>query len=164
MRADAQEELLHKNYNRLCMVHKQTMQENEEECTYLLDNHSPKRVSFVEAGAEDSSVWFIVSEIGVSLSLVVWAVLLFAEFTLIYTIKHHYVGEIYGVILSIMIVMALWCHLKAMFSDPGAVPKNAEPVPGDTDRSRIRCGRCQCYKPPLAHHGKQILCVYGGRQ
>lgn len=131
------------------------MQDNEEECTYLLDNHSPKRVTVVEAGSDHSPVWFIVSEIGVSLSLVVWAVLLFAEFTLIYTIEQNYIGAIHGVVLSILIVLALWCHLKTMFSDPGAVPKNAEPVPGDTDRSRIRCGRCRCYKPPLAHHGRK---------
>lgn len=63
-------------------------------------------------------------------------------------------------------VMAVVSHLKAMLSDPGAVPKNAEPLPGDSSRLKEAmaqgashrkrakgfCHRCMAYKPPRAHH------------
>ena len=60
--------------------------------------------------------------------------------------------------------LALTSHLRAMFADPGAVPKNAEPLPGDVSRLRDAlqysrklakrgwCHRCGAYKPPRAHH------------
>lgn len=62
--------------------------------------------------------------------------------------------------------LAMVSHLRAMLSDPGAVPKNAEPLVGDTQRLKEAmsqnashrkrakgwCHRCNAYKPPRAHH------------
>lgn len=135
---------------------------DDDESSYLLDNATPD-ITAKTPHFQNLEVWFIRSELGVSLSFVVWAILLFSEFTLTYAIKQGYVDTIHGVFISVLIVMALWCHLKTMVSDPGAVPKEAMPVLSDSDRSRIRCGRCQCYKPPLAHHGncfKSVVSVY----
>lgn len=50
---------------------------------------------------------------------------------------------------SFFTVMATVCHLRAMLSNPGAVPRNAKPVDGDFTR---HCGKCNNYKPPRAHH------------
>ena len=62
--------------------------------------------------------------------------------------------------------MASLSHLKAMLSDPGAVPRAAAPLARDEERARLAasaasgyrsrakgwCHRCASYKPPRAHH------------
>lgn len=37
-----------------------------------------------------------------------------------------------------------------MVTNPGAIPRNA--IPAESASKRRVCLRCQCYKPPLAHH------------
>lgn len=129
------------------------MDNTVEECTYLLDNVDPNLATKRLHDYKASKIWFIQSEVGVILSLFVWTVLLFSEFTIKFIAQHDYINSVHSYIVSILIVLALWCHLKTMISDPGAVPTDAMPIPSDFERSRIRCGKCQCYKPPLAHHG-----------
>ena len=73
-------------------------------------------------------------------------------------------------------LMAIISHLKAMMTDPGAVPPDAKPIidpeiesgnsvdingeangKGENPPSRSRvptrmCRRCKAFKPPRAHH------------
>ena len=63
-------------------------------------------------------------------------------------------------------LLASVSHLRAMLSDPGAVPKRATPLARDEERARLAasaasgyrtrakgwCHRCCSYKPPRAHH------------
>ena len=68
--------------------------------------------------------------------------------------------------LSGMINTSIFCtflflggfsHLRCMFTNPGAVPKDAMPLPQDVDKARMhgktprKCQRSGIYKPPRAH-------------
>ena len=61
-----------------------------------------------------------------------------------------------GIFLTFLFLGAL-SHLKCMFTDPGAVPKEAMPLPQDMDEARLhsrtprKCQRSGIYKPPRAH-------------
>ena len=58
-------------------------------------------------------------------------------------------------IFSLVVVLAQSSHLRAMMTDPGAVPPEALPVnfePGDASTRYRVCPHCNSYKPPRAHH------------
>jgi len=76
-------------------------------------------------------------------------------------------GIFHSIGFCLVAIMAIISHLKAMFTDPGAVPPDAEPVPDNLDRKnqtdrkdisppRMKpkrlCRRCNSYKPDRAHH------------
>ena len=69
-------------------------------------------------------------------------------------------GKFHMTAFTIVAVMAVYSHWKAMTTDPGAVPPDATPLPdpddGETGESMARgrrlCRRCHAYKPPRAHH------------
>lgn len=50
--------------------------------------------------------------------------------------------------------MALACHAKTTFTDPGSVPQSA--VPQEAMRhfklNHAMCSQCQTFKPPMSHH------------
>jgi hypothetical protein len=68
------------------------------------------------------------------------------------------IGKVHIVIFNSLILLAYWSHLRAMLTNPGAVPKDALPVDyyesggGHLQQSDNMCRRCQAYKPPRAHH------------
>mmetsp|Transcript_6071 Transcript_6071/g.18308 ORF Transcript_6071/g.18308 Transcript_6071/m.18308 type:complete len:327 (-) Transcript_6071:294-1274(-) len=75
-------------------------------------------------------------------------------------------AAVHATLFNAVGLLALTSHLRAMLSDPGAVPKNAEPLAGDAQRLKEAiaqgashrkrtkgwCHRCVSYKPPRAHH------------
>ena len=56
----------------------------------------------------------------------------------------------HAVILSLLLFMALWSHVKTMTTDPGAIPSDAQPFQHEVEAGATvtMCGRCNCYKPP----------------
>ena len=63
-------------------------------------------------------------------------------------------GMVHHIAFSSLIILAMWSHLKAMTSDPGAVPMGALPLEELPEGSYHRsCPRCDDnYKPRRAHH------------
>lgn len=50
--------------------------------------------------------------------------------------------------------LALVSQLKTMFTNPGAVPRHAQPLirASESGIPETICGRCDAYKPPRSHH------------
>jgi len=50
--------------------------------------------------------------------------------------------------------LALISQLKTMFTNPGAVPRHAQPLirASESGIPETICGRCDAYKPPRSHH------------
>jgi len=63
---------------------------------------------------------------------------------------------------NLLLFMASLSHYRTMTTDPGAVPRKAEPLPRDSNKfKRIgrplpKCRRTGVYKPPRAHFDRQI--------
>lgn len=99
--------------------------------------------------------WLNVEPCGMICCAITWSIVLYSD----YVISRHVIlpwmsisvsGVIHLTIFNTGAVMALYSHLKAMTTNPGAVPKDAQPlVPGGRRR---QCRRCHVYKPPRAHH------------
>lgn len=57
-----------------------------------------------------------------------------------------------AIIYTVLTVMAVWCHLKTMLSEPGVVPREALPLRDESEdgaaaANHTLCGRCESYKP-----------------
>lgn len=99
-------------------------------------------------------IWFVPSYAGILSVILVWVVFIFALVISTIVTREGIILIVHGYIISGLVFLALWSHLKTMLTNPGTIPANAQPASDDSHRGRIRCGKCKCYKPPQAHHGK----------
>lgn len=129
----------------------------QEEGSALLSEQRDHRESHQTTrlcGNDDSAlIWFNTTDLtGLICASIVILFLAYAAICIIYTTMEGTIDLINGVIIAVLIGMSLWCHLKTMMSDAGAVPKNAHPR--DRDLPPLICGRCNGFKPPHSHHDK----------
>ncbi len=75
-------------------------------------------------------------------------------------------GFFHLVAFNSVCILAMYCHYKAMTTDPGAVPKDALPLthdmeeqnyeqglnPQNVERFKKFCRKCRAFKPQRAHH------------
>jgi hypothetical protein len=96
-------------------------------------------------------------------ALITWTLLGFAWYAVNFAVLFPFMGDSYAgkvhvVCFNALIALSYWAHVKAMLTDPGAVPKEALPLDFYDDgaaqlkSSHPVCRKCQHYKPPRAHH------------
>ncbi len=81
------------------------------------------------------------------------AALAYGEFVVLWVV--FYTGTFVlpnAIIYTVLTVMAVWCHLKTMLSEPGVVPREALPLRDESEdgaaaANHTLCGRCESYKP-----------------
>ena len=111
---------------------------------------------------EDSLIWFNTRDTtGLVFFLIVWIIFLYIIIVLAFLVNYSFINRTNGLIALLIICLSFWSHVKTVFSDPGGVPKNAQPLSPSENTSltyihQVRCGKCDCYKPPKAHHGNTI--------
>eukprot|EP00536_Pseudo-nitzschia_multiseries_P011480 jgi/Psemu1/289705/fgenesh1_pg.394_\ len=94
-------------------------------------------------------------QVGTCMGSMVWILIIYSVLT-ISLLAHNQklpngVAMFYGTICA----LALACHAKTSFTDPGSIPQEAVPREELFRRGIIThamCSHCQTYKPPLSHH------------
>ncbi|XP_073534260.1 palmitoyltransferase ZDHHC3 isoform X2 [Phyllobates terribilis] len=107
-------------------------------------------------------VWFIKDGCGIACAIVTWFLVFYAEFVVIFVMlvpsKDLVYSTINGIIFNMLAFLALASHLRAMITDPGAVPKgNAtkefiESLQLKPGQVVYKCPKCCSIKPDRAHH------------
>jgi len=117
----------------------------------------------------DARVWLCLDCCGLVCACVSQAIIGFSMAAVSRDLARHGTGLLVAVHLLLFNAvggLASFSHLRAMLSDPGAVPKSAAPLARDEERARLAasaasgyrtrakgwCHRCASYKPPRAHH------------
>ena len=104
---------------------------------------------------DDSVIWFNTTDCtGLAFSTFVLVSAFFAASVIAVIYAEGTMNTPSCVLIYILLFMAIWSHLRTMMGDPGAVPPNAHPLLENIETSQIVCGRCECYKPPMSHHGQ----------
>lgn len=88
------------------------------------------------------------------MSSILWGLTLYSDVVVVY-IGIEGPWAILNVPIYLMLsVLALTCHLKTMTTNPGAVPRHAQPLirASESGIPETICGRCDAYKPPRSHH------------
>ncbi|XP_036837553.1 palmitoyltransferase ZDHHC7-like [Oncorhynchus mykiss] len=112
--------------------------------------------------ADQDGLWFIQDGCGIVCGVVTWLLVLYADFVvnlvMLLPNKSLWYSVINGALFNFLVVMALASHLRAMLSDPGAVPKgNATKEYTDSLQLKpgeviYKCPKCCSIKPQRAHH------------
>jgi palmitoyltransferase len=69
--------------------------------------------------------------------------------------EHSIFGHLHMALFYSIAIIALVSHARAARTNPGRVPKNAEPLEKEGQNSRYiyrECRYCESYRPPRAHH------------
>uniref|UniRef100_A0A1I8J1Q9 Palmitoyltransferase n=1 Tax=Macrostomum lignano TaxID=282301 RepID=A0A1I8J1Q9_9PLAT len=121
----------------------------------------PGRQTRVDAAGR----WIVRDGLGLVCLCLAWLVMLYAELITLCVILAPAPSATFrllgGICFHILMGLALTAHLRAAFSDPGAVPLGSAnhenllrlgPMPDGRDRVVYRCARCDCVKPDRTHH------------
>lgn len=112
-----------------------------------------------------ASIWLCTDSCGLTCAVVTWSLHIFAWSTVTKLVLGPWLGSsLWGLthltLYTCLTVLSLASHGTAMFTNPGAVPQDAQPLPADAAlleakggwRKRRFCGRCKAFKPARAHH------------
>ncbi|XP_053182729.1 palmitoyltransferase ZDHHC3-A-like [Scomber japonicus] len=109
-----------------------------------------------------SAMWFIRDACGIVCAVITWILVLYAEFVVLFVMllpsKNLTYSIVNGTLFNILAFLALASHLRAMCTDPGAVPKgNAtkeyiESLQLKPGQVVYKCPKCCSIKPDRAHH------------
>mmetsp|Transcript_164821 Transcript_164821/g.528867 ORF Transcript_164821/g.528867 Transcript_164821/m.528867 type:complete len:316 (-) Transcript_164821:54-1001(-) len=119
-------------------------------------------------------MWFIIDGLGISLGLLTWALLAFADWVVVrYVVVTWFwtaqpriewlpftdFGVVVFATYQVLLGLSWFSHLQAMTTDPGTIKQSIAP----TDFPNPRCCKlCQGrWKPPRAHHCKTChVCIF----
>ncbi|KAM6909878.1 palmitoyltransferase ZDHHC3-A isoform 1-T1 [Xenentodon cancila] len=109
-----------------------------------------------------SAMWFIRDTCGIVCAVITWLLVLYAEFVVLFVMllpsKNLTYSIVNGTLFNTLAFLALASHLRAMCTDPGAVPKgNAtkeyiESLQLKPGQVVYKCPKCCSIKPDRAHH------------
>ncbi|KAM7542429.1 hypothetical protein Aperf_G00000011901 [Anoplocephala perfoliata] len=109
-------------------------------------------------------VWFVRDCAGCVCMVFTWLLIAYGEFVVACIILPQLpsaaIAWIFGIIYHIFALLAVYSHLKAVFTDPGAVRLgNATRdavmriyLASGSNTPLVRCPKCFCIKPDRAHH------------
>ncbi|CAL1532311.1 unnamed protein product [Lymnaea stagnalis] len=107
-------------------------------------------------------VWFVKDICGIVCAVFTWLLILYAEYVVMFVMLIHESSNIYsfihGLIFNSLAFLAISSHLRAMFTDPGAVPKGNATKEGieslGLKKGEVvyKCPKCISIKPDRAHH------------
>lgn len=123
---------------------------------YYEDNYNDDPWDCTFGTSNRDGIWVNFGDrVGTVMASMVWILILYSVLT-ISLLAHaqklsNGVAMLYGTIST----LALACHAKTTFTDPGSIPQEAVPREelfrkGIT--THAMCSHCQTYKPPLSHH------------
>lgn len=119
------------------------------------------------AGTSESCIiWFVPNFAGICMAALYYILLGCSVYALSVLSGAGYILDRHSYCIAALIVLSAICHLKVMFTDPGAIPADAHALPVSHSLSpdnrklhkkagsRNFCRYCDCYKAPKSHHGK----------
>lgn len=91
---------------------------------------------------------------GTVMSSILWVLTLYSDIVVIYMCAAGQWAVFNAPLYLFLSIMALTCHVKTMLTNPGAVPRHAQPLirASESGIPETICGRCDAYKPPRSHH------------
>ena len=106
--------------------------------------------------------WCIADCCGIVCAIFTWLLMLYSEFVVVRVILMPYFGSLYTIVNMLLFqtfgMLAFTSHIKAMLTDPGAVPRgnatkeNIQRMGFKEGEVIFKCTKCCSIKPDRAHH------------
>jgi len=105
---------------------------------------------------EDDGIWMVsTDQAGTIMAVLVWIFIIYSGVTVTLLAKENHFPYFLAVVYCTICGLALACHAKTTFTDPGAVPQSAVPSQSCISlgiKTHAMCSICQTFKPPFSHH------------
>lgn len=106
--------------------------------------------------SDNDGIWINHNDqVGTIMSSMVWVLMGYSMVTITLLAQTEGVSNRVAMIYCTICSLALACHAKTMFTDPGSVPTEAVPLAALFKQgimTHAMCSHCQTYKPPNSHH------------
>ena len=93
---------------------------------------------------------------GSIMAAMVWFFFLYSALTITFLAETGGINSSSAMAYVTITCLALSCHAKIQFTDPGTVPESAQPVESlrklNPNAPLTMCSQCQTFKPPFSHH------------
>jgi hypothetical protein len=122
--------------------------------TYYRDDFNDYAWTCNFGTTDEDGIWLNQSDpAGTMMAMMVWILLGYSCFTITCVAQTGGIPAYQAFLYTVLIVMALACHVKTSWTDPGSVPAAAVPTEAQRKYDRLSmCTQCQTFKPPLSHH------------
>lgn len=105
--------------------------------------------------SDEDGIWLNRSDLaGNIMCAMVWILLGYSCLTITLLAQTGGIPPYLSFIYTILVTLALSCHIKTTLTDPGSVPASAVPteIQRSTHDKLAMCSQCQTFKPPQSHH------------
>lgn len=130
-----------------------------EDAIKLIDCSKYSRLFGVKG---EVKLWLVKDSCGIVCAIFTWLLILYAEYVIFFVMLIPAPNQIHsltnGIIFQFFATLAVFSHLKAMLTDPGAVPRgnatqeNIDQLVLKGDQVIYKCTKCISIKPERAHH------------
>ena len=125
---------------------------NYRDGTYYIDTFNEEPYDWSCGTSEKDGIWWNTSDkAGTVMACMVWVLLGYSMITITFLAETGGISGIWSMTYCTVAALALACHVKVQFSNPGAVPASAQPRKVISPTVTM-CSQCQSYKPPHSHH------------
>jgi len=122
---------------------------------YYRDDFNDYSWKFSVGTSDEDGIWLNRSDLaGNIMCIMVWILLGYSCLTITLLAQTGGIPPYLSFIYTILVTMALSCHIKTTLTDPGSVPASAVPteIQRNTNDKLAMCSQCQTFKPPQSHH------------
>jgi DHHC palmitoyltransferase len=132
-------------------------QDHDDDYYYYQDDFNDQSWSCSVGTSDDHGIWMNRADpAGTLMSASVWLLFAYSVLTMAWLARTHGIPNMGSYLYTILACLAVACHVKTSWTDPGSVPASAVPTQDHRRRSNhtklSMCTQCQSYKPPLSHH------------
>jgi hypothetical protein len=124
---------------------------------YYRDDFNDQPYNCTIGTSDEDGIWMNRSDApGTIMAMMVWFLFLYSAITITFLAETGGINGSYAMAYVTITCLALACHAKTQFSDPGTVPASAQPMEllrrQNPNAPLTMCSQCQTFKPPFSHH------------
>lgn len=139
-----------------CKVYACARPELDTTAIYYEDTYNDEPWDFTFGTSFEDGVWVnFGDQVGTIMASLVWVLIIYSVITISLLAHNQKLSNGVAMLYATVCALALACHAKTTFTDPGSIPQEAVPreaLMRQGITTHAMCSHCQTYKPPNSHH------------
>jgi len=123
---------------------------------YYEDTYNDEPWGCTFGTSSEDGIWVnFGDQVGTFMGSLVWILIIYSILTISLLAHNQKLSNGVAMLYATICTLALACHAKTSFTDPGSIPQEAVPREALMRRgitTHAMCSHCQTYKPPHSHH------------
>lgn len=130
--------------------------ELDTKAIYYEDTYNDEPWECTFGTSSEDGIWVNSGDqVGTIMASLVWVLIIYSVITISLLAHNQKLSNGIAMLYATICALALACHAKTTFTDPGSIPQEAVPreaLMRQGITTHAMCSHCQTYKPPNSHH------------